>query len=83
MNVVNFRGTFGSNYSRVDQVKFMEDKGCLPQILLGRFLITLAHYRGSLFFSIQVGILDVDLCGPSIPHMLNLKGKDIHQCSEG
>lgn len=31
----------------------------------------------------KVGILDVDLCGPSIPHMLNLKGKDIHQCSEG
>ncbi|XP_002160567.1 cytosolic Fe-S cluster assembly factor NUBP2 homolog isoform X1 [Hydra vulgaris] len=31
----------------------------------------------------KVGILDVDLCGPSVPHMLNLKGKDVHQCSEG
>ncbi|XP_057306985.1 cytosolic Fe-S cluster assembly factor NUBP2 homolog [Hydractinia symbiolongicarpus] len=31
----------------------------------------------------KVGILDVDLCGPSIPHMLKLKGKDIHQCTEG
>lgn len=28
-------------------------------------------------------LLDVDICGPSIPHMLNLTGKDIHQCSEG
>ncbi|XP_064614543.1 cytosolic Fe-S cluster assembly factor NUBP2 homolog [Liolophura sinensis] len=31
----------------------------------------------------KVGILDVDLCGPSIPRMLNVVGKDIHQCSEG
>jgi len=31
----------------------------------------------------KVGLLDVDICGPSIPQMLNLKGKDIHQCSEG
>ena len=31
----------------------------------------------------KVGILDVDLCGPSIPHMLNLQNKDVHQCSEG
>lgn len=31
----------------------------------------------------KVGILDVDLCGPSIPHMLNLQNHDVHQCSEG
>ena len=31
----------------------------------------------------QVGILDVDLCGPSIPRMMNVEGKDIHQCSSG
>jgi len=31
----------------------------------------------------KVGILDVDICGPSIPHMLKLTGHDIHQCSEG
>jgi len=31
----------------------------------------------------KVGILDVDICGPSIPHMLNLKGRNIHKCSEG
>lgn len=31
----------------------------------------------------KVGILDVDLCGPSIPHMLNLQNQDVHQCSEG
>lgn len=31
----------------------------------------------------KVGILDVDLCGPSIPRMLNLEGHDVHQCPQG
>jgi len=31
----------------------------------------------------KVGILDVDLCGPIIPRMMNVEGKDIHQCSAG
>jgi Mrp family chromosome partitioning ATPase len=28
-------------------------------------------------------LLDVDLCGPSVPYLLNLEGKDVHQSSEG
>lgn len=31
----------------------------------------------------KVGLLDVDLCGPSIPKMLNVEGSDIHQSSQG
>jgi Mrp family chromosome partitioning ATPase len=31
----------------------------------------------------QVGLLDIDLCGPSVPYLLNLEGKDVHQSSEG
>ncbi|CAN7937727.1 unnamed protein product [Ixodes hexagonus] len=31
----------------------------------------------------RVGLLDVDLCGPSVPRMLNLDGHSIHQCPEG
>uniref|UniRef100_I1PME8 ArsA/GET3 Anion-transporting ATPase-like domain-containing protein n=1 Tax=Oryza glaberrima TaxID=4538 RepID=I1PME8_ORYGL len=27
----------------------------------------------------QVGLLDIDICGPSIPKMLGLEGQDIHQ----
>ena len=45
---------FGSRYSRMEQLKFVEDwqsrpyhfkffKGCLPQILLGPFLNSLTH----------------------------------------
>ena len=33
--------------------------------------------------SLQVGILDVDLCGPSIPRMLRVQGKAVHQCDSG
>ncbi|XP_054849120.1 cytosolic Fe-S cluster assembly factor NUBP2 [Eublepharis macularius] len=31
----------------------------------------------------KVGILDVDLCGPSIPRMLNVQERDVHQCDSG
>eukprot|EP01137_Pigoraptor_chileana_P020988 Opistho-2@84117 len=30
-----------------------------------------------------VGVLDIDLCGPSIPKMFNLQNHSIHQCAEG
>jgi Mrp family chromosome partitioning ATPase len=32
---------------------------------------------------LKVGVLDVDLCGPSIPKMFNLGENVIHQCNEG
>ncbi|KAK2178176.1 hypothetical protein NP493_556g00056 [Ridgeia piscesae] len=31
----------------------------------------------------KVGLLDVDICGPSIPKMLNLQDKEVFQCSDG
>ncbi|KAJ2846689.1 cytosolic Fe-S cluster assembly factor cfd1 [Coemansia brasiliensis] len=31
----------------------------------------------------KVGVLDIDLCGPSIPRMLGLEGQQIHQASSG
>lgn len=31
----------------------------------------------------RVGILDIDLCGPSIPVLLNLENQEIHQCENG
>ncbi|XP_053607738.1 cytosolic Fe-S cluster assembly factor Nubp2 homolog [Plodia interpunctella] len=31
----------------------------------------------------KVGLLDVDLCGPSVPYILNLEGQSIHQGTEG
>ena len=31
----------------------------------------------------RVGILDIDLCGPSIPKMLGKDKHEIHQCDDG
>ena len=31
----------------------------------------------------QVGLLDVDLCGPSVPRMLGLTGRSVHQSASG
>eukprot|EP00033_Pygsuia_biforma_P001192 GCRY01001354.1.p1 GENE.GCRY01001354.1~~GCRY01001354.1.p1 ORF type:complete len:279 (+),score=26.25 GCRY01001354.1:144-980(+) len=31
----------------------------------------------------KVGLLDIDICGPSIPKMLGLEGQDIYQSSNG
>jgi Mrp family chromosome partitioning ATPase len=33
--------------------------------------------------NMYVGLLDVDICGPSVPRMLGLQGQDVHQSSEG
>lgn len=33
--------------------------------------------------STQVGLLDVDICGPSVPRMLGLTGREVHQSSSG
>ncbi|KAL9703094.1 hypothetical protein quinque_006612 [Culex quinquefasciatus] len=31
----------------------------------------------------KVGLLDIDLCGPSVPFLLGLEGHDVHQCEQG
>jgi len=31
----------------------------------------------------KVGILDIDICGPSVPKIFGLEGKEILQCSDG
>ncbi len=38
---------------------------------------------GFLFFFLQVGLLDVDICGPSVPRMLGLEGREVHQSATG
>jgi len=31
----------------------------------------------------KIGVLDVDLCGPSVPRIFGVAGKAVHNCSEG
>ena len=30
-----------------------------------------------------MGLLDIDICGPSVPKMLGLEGEEVHQSSTG
>eukprot|EP01024_Parvocaulis_polyphysoides_P037143 TRINITY_DN33041_c1_g4_i1.p1 TRINITY_DN33041_c1_g4~~TRINITY_DN33041_c1_g4_i1.p1 ORF type:complete len:352 (-),score=77.11 TRINITY_DN33041_c1_g4_i1:306-1361(-) len=32
---------------------------------------------------LEVGLLDVDICGPSVPRMLGLQGEEVHQSNAG
>lgn len=32
---------------------------------------------------LKVGLLDIDLCGPSVPYLLQLEDQNIHQSEEG
>ena len=57
-------------------------------VLLGSTLHT--HNQGAHVFALlayalllQVGLLDIDICGPSIPKMLGLEGEEIHQSNAG
>jgi Mrp family chromosome partitioning ATPase len=31
----------------------------------------------------QVGLMDIDICGPSIPKLMGVEGEQIHRSSEG
>lgn len=42
--------------------------------------LTLAHMEDQKY---QVGLLDVDICGPSIPRMMGLEDHEVHQSNEG
>jgi len=41
--------------------------------------LALAHQQAGL----RVGLLDIDLCGPSVPRMLGLQGREVHQHEAG
>lgn len=33
--------------------------------------------------NLNIGLLDIDICGPSVPRMLGLEGHEVHQSNEG
>jgi len=36
-----------------------------------------------LFVYVQVAILDIDICGPSIPRVMGVLGEQVHQSGSG
>ncbi|XP_003478151.2 cytosolic Fe-S cluster assembly factor NUBP2 isoform X1 [Cavia porcellus] len=56
----------------------LSGKGGVGKSTISTELALALHHEGK-----KVGILDVDLCGPSIPRMLQAQGKAVHQCDRG
>lgn len=66
----------------MDQVKniilVLSGKGGVGKSTVSVQIATALSKKGS-----SVGLLDVDLCGPSIPKMLGIENSVVHQCDEG
>jgi Mrp family chromosome partitioning ATPase len=50
---------------------------------VGKSTVTVQLALSLMGMGLKVGILDVDICGPSIPKILGLEGREIFQCSSG
>ena len=50
---------------------------------VGKSSVSVQLAQGFLSKGLKVGILDVDICGPSIPRMLGAEDQEIHQSEEG
>lgn len=48
--------------------------------IASQLALTLSKVHDSKY---QVGLLDIDICGPSIPRMLNLENQEVHQSNDG
>jgi Mrp family chromosome partitioning ATPase len=45
--------------------------------------LTLANMHKEDEKELDIGLLDVDICGPSVPRMLGLEGQDVHRSNSG
>lgn len=45
--------------------------------------LTLAGIKRGQDGEVDVGLLDIDICGPSVPRMLGLEGHDVHKSNTG
>lgn len=75
----------------VDLVSIVERMAAVKHkilVLSGKGGVGKSTFSAQLSFALaamdfQVGILDIDICGPSIPKMLGLEGQEIHQSNTG
>ena len=72
----------GSIRQKMSQIKHkllvLSGKGGVGKSTVASQLALMLAHRG-----FEVGLLDLDICGPSIPRMMGLEGHDVHQSAEG
>lgn len=73
-------------------IAFVQDRMALVKhkvlVLSGKGGVGKSTFSAQLAFALaaqgkQVGLLDIDICGPSIPRMLGLVGHEVHQSASG
>lgn len=67
----------------VFQMWLLSCRGCCGSAVSSPELGCLGFLSPPCWACPQVGILDVDLCGPSIPRMLRVQDSAVHQCDSG
>ncbi|XP_065065454.1 cytosolic Fe-S cluster assembly factor NUBP2 homolog isoform X1 [Rhopilema esculentum] len=82
------RFTIPADFSCTQDSRALKDVKHIILVLSGKGGVGKSTVATQLSFGLikmgkKVGLLDLDLCGPSIPRMMNLKGRNVHQCSEG
>ena len=60
------------------KILVLSGKGGVGKSTVSSQIALLLSYQG-----FNVGLLDLDICGPSIPRMMGLEGRDVHQSAEG
>ena len=83
--------TLSSTFFSADLVAIAERMATVKHkilVLSGKGGVGKSTFSAQLAFALaardfQVGLLDVDICGPSIPKMLGLEGQEIHQSNLG
>lgn len=58
----------------------LSGKGGVGKSMTASRLAAALHRRNENW---KIGVLDVDLCGPSVPRIFGVAGNDVHNCSEG
>ena len=74
---------WNSNISGVQKRRKSFNNQKLHCCIVNVMQIKLIHIILFTMTTLQVAILDIDICGPSIPRLMGLEGEQVHQSGSG